>query len=192
MSERRDVSQRFFYLNQNKNKYQNERWKKKTHTPRTTNFEMNKKRINVFLSLRSCLLHFVSVAFFFWHSVALMRFERFVAMFIYLPSRKVFGFSLGCVFSFRRARSIEYLWEWTRKSIELFTFLSNINLIFISISMILLLLLLPFIVVMFFFYIIWVCMLLPYVGIPTFILDASFIYLTCFLRRFVTTYINNN
>lgn len=154
------------------------------------------------MSLRSCLLHFVSVAFFFWHSVALMRFERFVAMFIYLPSRKVFGFSVGLrVFipssSFYRVpermntRIYRTFHIFIKHKFDFYFDFNDFRCYCCCLSLLL--------CFFFFFFNILVCVLLSYVGIPNFLYwtpvpskNLSSIYLTCFLRRFVTTYINNN
>lgn len=68
--------------------------KKKTHTPKRT--ATTPSRVNVFLSLRSCLLHFVCLLPFFSLSGTRCGFDAvrmFVAMFhlSYLTSRKVFN-----------------------------------------------------------------------------------------------------
>lgn len=81
--------------NQNENKHSEKKRSKCTHTSTNSQcvecMEEEKKtiqcRINVFLSLRSSLLHFVSVAFFFLlsgtHGMALMRFVCLLLCSIY-------------------------------------------------------------------------------------------------------------
>lgn len=69
--------------------------KKNTHTHRVQRILKWKKKNKRLFVLEIVSSSFRVCCLFFWHSVALMRFERFVAMFIYLPSRKVFGFSVG-------------------------------------------------------------------------------------------------